>query len=425
MTRGGLELEGFGVAFGARRVLSELTLSLPARGMSLVVGPVASGKSTLLRTLAGLNHAQPQLLLSGRAAWNGAPLFGDAGTAPAARVALMLQNTRFFVDTVRENLASALPGRGGLDRKTQDERIVRLLEECGLGSLLGSLELEVVRLSKAVQRHLALARAIAAEPDLLMADEPTAAVEGPESDAILATLLREAERRSVVLVTHRQDHARRAGGTTHLLVDGGVRESAPTAEFFERPPSELSRTFVRTGGCLPPERPAAARELRAVRAAVRPPGFFWIERGALGGLPRPGLLTELEPDLSGLAELGVKLVVGLEERAVVSAARFAEHGIDFLHFPIRDMEAPAIEPAQALCAALGARVRRGEAVAFHCRAGLGRTGTLLAAYLVCQGHSVARAIERVRAVRPLSIQSDAQVDFLSRLGAARASGALA
>jgi atypical dual specificity phosphatase len=417
VTELGLSLERFGVAFGSRRVLTDLTLRIPPRGLHVLVGPVASGKSTLLRTLAGVNHAQPELRLRGNAGWDGKPLFEKHGSL-AARIALVTQKARFFVDTVRENLVSALPNRAQLERAQQDAVIGRLLDESHLESLSSSLNLEAVHCSTAEQRHLAILRAVATDPDLLLADEPTAGVDGREAEALIAVLRREATRRAVILVTHHRRHAELAGGTTHLLVAGVIRESAPTATFSVQPGTELGRTFLRTGGCLDPaagvvERMGPAREDESWHW---PRGFYWVVPGEVGGVPRPGLLGDLQQDLLGLRRLGIRVVVGLEETQAVAAHCFATQGLEFAHFPLRDMEAPQQEAALSLCRFVADCVRAGKPVAFHCRAGLGRTGTLLACYLVQQGRSVAQAIETVRAINPLCIQSQQQVAFLKSLG---------
>src|SRR5262249_26868832 len=153
---------------------------------------------------------------------------------------------------------------------------------------------------------------------------------------------------------------------------------------------ELSRTFLRTGGCLQAREPSESRLPVSTRSWSWPRGFFWVEPGALGGMPRPGLLAELEQDLIGLTQLGVRVVVGLEEAARVPARSFITRGLDFIHFPVRDMDAPELDPARALCRFVLESMRASKPVAFHCRAGLGRTGTLLAACLVTRGSSASQ-----------------------------------
>jgi atypical dual specificity phosphatase len=135
--------------------------------------------------------------------------------------------------------------------------------------------------------------------------------------------------------------------------------------------------------------------------------------GRLGGLPRPGIVQSLERDLDGLVRLGVTTLITLEEERSVDAHQLARVQIASLHFPVADMGVPRVEDAAALCRTVEGRIGEGGVVAMHCRAGLGRTGTLLACQLVFGGEPALGALERVRRLNPRSIQSQEQVDFLS------------
>lgn len=421
-----LSLRGFGVAFGKRPVLAHVDMDLPASGMVVLMGSAGSGKSTLLRTLAGVNDAHPAFTRWGRAEIGGRPLFELPHEQ--RRIGLVTQHSRFFTSTVRENLVSTLPNRSALSREAQTEFARKALLDAGLASLVPQLLAEVVELPLVAQRQLAIVQKAASDPLLLLADEPTSGLVADDARDLLGLLRALAETRTVLFVTHNQMHARASGGTTLLLAGGRIVERDATPRFFDDPKSDPARWFLRTGGsCLPSpaaesetldpqaERPSPipsyARELLA-KTSPDPRGFFWVEDRRLGGLPRPGLLNDLEADLEGLRGLGITALVTLEEERTVDPARLRELAIDSIHFPVPDMGAPSIEDARALCAVVQERLALGAVVAFHCRAGLGRTGTLLAAQLVFVGESALRAIERVRQISPMSIQSQAQVQFL-------------
>ncbi|HET7544748.1 MAG TPA: ATP-binding cassette domain-containing protein [Polyangiaceae bacterium] len=419
MNSSGLQLSHLAVGFGKRAVLRDVTLSMPERGMSVLVGAVASGKSTLVRTLAGLNHAQPELQLSGSATWAGQALFAAGGAVNPIGVSLVMQKARFFVDTVRETLVSALPNRSALDRVAQSAIARKLLQDCGLEHLSNRLELEVVELSAAEQRHLAIVRALASNPKVLLADEPTAGLEPEPARAILATLRAEASRRCVVLVTHNQEHARAAGGSSHLLVEGRIEESTPTEDFFTSPRTSHGQRFVRTGGCMTESAGELESQPPPADRWLWPRGFLWLIPGQIGGLPRPGILGNLSDDLRGLSRLGVRLLIGLEQQSLLPPDRLSAHGLSFVHFPTPDMQAPRVVDALRLCTLVERSLAQERPVAFHCRAGLGRTGTMLACQLVWRGRSVAQAIDTVRGLNPLCIQSQSQVTFLREFESAR------
>jgi atypical dual specificity phosphatase len=277
-----------------------------------------------------------------------------------------------------------------------------------------------------LQRRLAIARALMSEPAVLFADEPTAGLDEHDAIDVIAMLRAQSRERAVLLVTHNQRLAISAGGRAVLLAGGRVHERAATRAFFEEPGTDAGREFVRTGGCKipspsadaaaldetvrPPSLPPASLDARS--RFVGPRGFFWVLPGRMGGLPRPGIVDDLVHDVSGLARLGVTVLVTLEETKTVDASALEAAGVRGVHFPIVDMGVPDVRDAAALCAWVERWMQDGEVVAFHCRAGLGRTGTMLAAQLVWAGQAPSTAIDTVRSINPRCIQSDAQIQFL-------------
>lgn len=425
---GALRLRGFGVAFADRVVLADVSLDLPRTGVTTLVGPAGSGKSTLLRTLAGLNDMHPELSTWGTASLGGAPLMPPVAPGELRPgIGFVVQHARFFMNSVRENLVASLPNRGAMDRAAQTAVVQQVLVRHGLAELVPRLDEDVADLPSPLQRRLAIVRALVAEPPILFADEPTTGLEDADAIDILALLRVEASFRSILLVTHHQRFARTLGGNTILMAGGRVREVAPAATFFEEPKTDAGRSFVRTGGCAeaspnagpedldpqahpPPPLPEVVR--RRSRASG-PRGFFWVRADQLGGLPRPGIVDPVEHDIEGLKRLGVSTLVTLEESVTVDPTLLAAAGIEAEHFPIPDMGVPSHEAAAALGLRIRRRLEAGGVVALHCRAGLGRTGTLLACQLVFDGETALRAIERVRRLNPRCIQSDVQVEFLS------------
>lgn len=287
-----LRLRGFGIAFGGTPVLANVDLELGATGLTVLVGPSGSGKSTLLRTLAGLNQAHPALSTWGVAELAGRPLLGDPALKPKRGVGLVMQHSRFFMSTVRENLVSALPNRERLERAVQTTIARTLLKDSGLPGLVDLLDTEVVTLPQPLQRMLAIVRATANDPLVLMADEPTSGLDDEAAIDVIALLRGQAASRAVLFVTHNQRHALAAGGVTALLAGGRIVELAATASFFRDPKTEQGRHFVATGNCSLPSpgardsdlddaspRPASlpVGALQAARRGyVGPRGFFWV-----------------------------------------------------------------------------------------------------------------------------------------------------
>lgn len=132
--------------------------------------------------------------------------------------------------------------------------------------------------------------------------------------------------------------------------------------------------------------------------------FDWLEEGRLGGCAYP----RGEAELAELAARGVTVLVNLHERAH-QPALLARHGLAELHLPVPDFTPPTPEQIARGVVALERAIAAGQRVAVHCGAGLGRTGTLLACYLVHRGLRPDAAIARVRAARPGSVETREQV----------------
>lgn len=143
----------------------------------------------------------------------------------------------------------------------------------------------------------------------------------------------------------------------------------------------------------------------------------WVEEGAVLGCAYP----RAERALSGLAERGVRVLVNMHERAH-DPRRLERHGLREIHLPVRDFAAPTPEQIErGVFAILEARTA-GEAVAVHCGGGLGRTGTLLACYLVrSRGLGAEEAIGKVRASRPGSVETRAQIEAVEAYARRRTS----
>lgn len=140
------------------------------------------------------------------------------------------------------------------------------------------------------------------------------------------------------------------------------------------------------------------------RQLWRPGAATWIEPGSVLACRYP----RRRQDRDALARAGVTVVINLHERAhdpeFLAAMGLQEH-----HYPVRDFTAPTPHIIGQSVATILESVASGRTVAVHCGAGLGRTGTVIACYFVHRGMTTEEAIARIRAIRPGSVETVAQV----------------
>jgi atypical dual specificity phosphatase len=440
-----LELRGYGVQLHGRAILRELWLEVAPRGVSALMGPGGAGKSTLVRTISGVFEGLPELDVLGECLYAGEP------ARAAHRPELVDQRLSLSLSTGAEVLASNLPQRATLTRAQQLELFAQVAQELGAAELIAMFERPCVELTLASRRRLAILRAMLSRPRLLCVDEPTAELGDADGAAVLRMLERYSEGAAVLFVTHHLAQARSVSGQVTLLAGGRIIETAPTARFFDAPGSATTATYVRTGSCSVPsleaitevgEDPAAptapsddplapwdahmlqaaptrvpsldrlpAPRAEAPAEAVGPRGFRWVIRGRLAGTPQPGLLHDMAHDVEALRRAGVTTLVSLLEQPLDLPE------LRCVGFPIPDMQAPPLPHAASLCAQVSVLLAQGETVAFHCKAGLGRTGTMLAAQLIWGGLTSAAALTAVREVDARWVQSVEQERFLDAFGA--------
>ena len=224
-----LRVEGLSYAAGGARLVDGVDLTLRGGGITVILGPNGAGKSLLLRLLNGLIAPTAGTIL-----WDGAPL----SDAVRRRQAMVFQKPVLLRRSAGANIDFALAARG---RKDPDRREA-LLRHVGLG---GRGRTPARRLSGGEQQRLALARALATEPDVLFLDEPTASLD-PASTLRIEEVVAgyAASGGKAVFVTHDLAQARRLADDVVFLHAGRVAEHAPAARFFAGPVSPAARDFL-------------------------------------------------------------------------------------------------------------------------------------------------------------------------------------
>ncbi|MEG0921936.1 MAG: ATP-binding cassette domain-containing protein [Comamonas sp.] len=442
-----LETDNWGVAYGDKVILAGVHLQIVPQAITALMGPVGGGKSTLIRSLAGVNDENPRFRQWGEVRYAGAALSADH------RPRMVRQHARLMLASVQESLTEFRRFDGGQTSQERTAWARSFLERMGFPELTNSLPIPAVELSPVQQRAIAILREVAAEPALLMVDEPTAELSDYDSYLLLELLKRVAHERAVLLITHNQRQARGVADRVLLLAGGSIQESNTAEDFFSAPYSPAGLQFVRSGSCAvvapalsveqaiqaeasPAEpAPVAATAEQAARQSQRavlpdlvlaspvhaaeefvsnsrgPRGFAWLVPGKLAGTPLPGVVNDIDIDLKALKRCGVTVLVSLTEKDVDQEA-LARNGLRNVHLPVYDREPPTVSQLQMLMLKMKRLLLNGEVLAVHCLAGLGRTGTVLAAWLVFEGVTAEEALRRVREIESQYVQSELQESSL-------------
>ena len=152
--------------------------------------------------------------------------------------------------------------------------------------------------------------------------------------------------------------------------------------------------------------------------------LWWVLPGVLAGMPMPfihtdrrmaggGPLDAFDDELPVLYAAGIRAVVSLLNLPG-DAPVYESAGFSFLCLPVFDGAAPTIEQVTIFVQFVNEQRALQRPVTVHCQAGIGRTGTMLAAYLISQGDTAAEAVARVRSVERVAIETQAQMQFLEQ-----------
>ncbi|MEO0428605.1 MAG: ATP-binding cassette domain-containing protein [Pseudomonadota bacterium] len=224
-----LSIEGLRLEVEGQLLLDGIDLTLASRDITVVMGANGAGKSLFLRVLHGL--VEPG---SGRISWAGRP--NSAATRHAQ--AMVFQKPVLLRRSVAANIDFVLRARGGPNPRRRDA----LLSHVGL---LSQARQPARALSGGEQQRLAVARALATDPSVLMMDEPTASLDPASTASIEAIVLgaRDAGTK-VIFVTHDIGQARRIADEVVFLHRGRVAEHARAEQFFAEPSSEAARAYL-------------------------------------------------------------------------------------------------------------------------------------------------------------------------------------
>jgi polar amino acid transport system ATP-binding protein len=236
-----LEINDVEASYGSHTVLERVSLSVDQGEIVSLIGPSGSGKSTLLRVLIGLLP-----LDRGSVRWNGHVVdYADKAAVSALRgaMAIVFQDYNLFQNmTVFENVTITPTKIRRWPRREVEQDAGRLLARVGLSHKLHAYP---DQLSGGQQQRLAIARALALKPRMLLLDEITAALD-PELVGEVLQTIRElsGEGIAMLIVSHEMSFVREVSSRVAFMAEGSVVETGTPREIFDAPREARTREFV-------------------------------------------------------------------------------------------------------------------------------------------------------------------------------------
>ncbi|HJU03789.1 MAG TPA: amino acid ABC transporter ATP-binding protein [Nitrospiraceae bacterium] len=235
-----ISLRGVRKSFGAFEVLRGIDMDIRKGEVVAIIGPSGSGKSTILRTINGLTPINEGTINVGEIKVSDPKL---DQVKLRHRVGMVFQQYNLFPHkTVLENVAMAPIQVLKQPRRQVEERARKLLADMRLPDKANSYPGE---LSGGQQQRVAIARALCMEPEVILFDEVTAALDPEMVKEVLAAVRKVAEDgMTCILVTHEMGFAREAADHIYFTDKGVIVEHAPPAEFFTRASDPRTKEFL-------------------------------------------------------------------------------------------------------------------------------------------------------------------------------------
>ena len=242
-----IEVRHLDFHYGRQQALKNINLTLADHSITAFIGPSGCGKSTLLRVFNRMYALYPGYRASGEVRLDGEDILSPSMdlTSLRLRVGMVFQKPTPFPMSIFENVAFGLRLAGRIGRGELRDRVHAALQDAALWEEVKDKVHEDGRsLSGGQQQRLCIARTIALEPEVLLFDEPTAALDPISTLRVEETLQSLRDRYCIVIVTHNLQQAARVSSTTGFMYQGELIEMGPTGQLFTAPRDRRTDDYV-------------------------------------------------------------------------------------------------------------------------------------------------------------------------------------
>lgn len=242
-----IEVEDFSFFYGSKQVLFNIGMTFETNRVTALIGPSGCGKSTLLRNINRMNDLVPGVRHQGDIRIDGTSLYDPRVEVISLRkrVGMVFQKYNPFPKSIYENIVFPLRVAGRNNRAELDETVERSLQGAALwDEVKDKLHESAYGLSGGQQQRLCIARAIANRPQILLMDEPCAALD-PIATLKIEDLMEDLKKElTIVIVTHNMQQATRIADNTAFLYMGKLIEYGATNQIFTNPKEQQTEAYI-------------------------------------------------------------------------------------------------------------------------------------------------------------------------------------
>ncbi|MBR2928314.1 MAG: phosphate ABC transporter ATP-binding protein [Oscillospiraceae bacterium] len=240
-----IKLCDFGAAYEKKTVLEGVSTSIRRGRITAIMGPSGCGKSTLLKAMNRMLELQGGASIRGSIHLDGQDIQSIPVDELRRRVGMVFQTPTPFPLSIYKNMTYAPLYYGVHGKQKLDEIVRENLEITGLwDEVKDELDKSALKLSGGQQQRLCIARALTAEPEILLLDEPCSALDVKSTQVIEQLLLQLKERYTIVIVTHNLFQARRIADDCIFMLGGELWEQNTTEELFSNPQRPETKDYL-------------------------------------------------------------------------------------------------------------------------------------------------------------------------------------
>ena len=233
--------------YGSNHALKNIHMDIPAGAVTAFIGPSGCGKSTFLKTLNRMNDLVEGVRISGEVLLDGEQIYGPNvdTTALRRRVGMVFQQPNPFPMSIYDNVAYGPRTHGIRSRVKLDEIVENSLRAAAIwDEVKDRLKKSALGLSGGQQQRLCIARALAVEPEVLLMDESTSALDPISTSKIEDLAVELKSKYTVIMVTHNMQQAARISDNTAFFLLGELVEFGKTEQLFSNPTDKRTEDYI-------------------------------------------------------------------------------------------------------------------------------------------------------------------------------------